>query len=57
MTEPDERLPFAGTGEPSGEKDPERLEAIAEQMPVDPSPQQVDAYRAALGDDSAADQA
>jgi hypothetical protein len=53
MTEPDERLPFAGTGEPSGEKDPERLEAIAEQMPVDPSPQQVDAYRAALGDDGA----
>ena len=52
MTEPDERLPMAGTAEPGGgDRDPERLEALAEQMGIDPSPQQVDAYRAALGDD------
>ncbi len=53
MTEPDERLPMAGTAEPSGERDPERLEALAESMGVDPSPQQVDAYREALGDEGA----
>lgn len=53
MTEPDERLPFAGTAEPSGERDPEAVEAVAEQMPIDPSPEQVDAYRQALGDDGA----
>jgi hypothetical protein len=51
MTEPDERLPMAGTGEPSGEHDPEALEALAEGMGVDPSPQDVDAYREAIGDD------
>ncbi|CAA9338395.1 MAG: hypothetical protein AVDCRST_MAG07-2229 [uncultured Frankineae bacterium] len=56
MTEPDERLPFAGTAEPSGEHDPERLEQIAEQMGTDPSPQDVDAYRAAIGDDGLPDQ-
>jgi hypothetical protein len=53
MTEPDERLPFSGTAEPSGDHDPEAIEEVAEQMPIDPSPQQVDAYRAALGDDGA----
>jgi hypothetical protein len=52
MTAPDERLPMAGTAEPSGdERDPERLEALAESMGTDPSPQQVDAYREAIGDD------
>ena len=51
MTEPDERLPTAGTAEPSGDHDPERLEELAEQMGTDPSPQQVDAYREAIGDD------
>ena len=56
MTEPDERLPFAGTAEPSGEHDPERLEQIAEKMGTDPSPQDVDAYRAAIGDDGLPDQ-
>ena len=56
MTEPDERLPVAGTAEPSGERDPERLEELAEQMGTDPSPQQVDAYRAAIGDDGVPDQ-
>ncbi len=56
MTEPDERLPFAGTAEPSGEHDPERLEEIAEGMGIDPSPQDVDAYRRAIGDDAAPDQ-
>jgi DNA-binding SARP family transcriptional activator len=56
MTEPDERLPRAGTAEPSGERDPERLEALAEEMGIDPSPQQVDAYREALGDDGTPEQ-
>jgi hypothetical protein len=51
MTEPDERLPMAGTAEPSGDRDPERLEELAEQAGVDPSPQEVDAYLEALGDD------
>ncbi len=51
MTEPDERLPMAGTGEPSAERDPERLEEIAESMGIDPSPQQVEEYREAIGDD------
>ena len=52
MTEPDERLPMAGTAEPGGgEHDPERLEALAESMGIDPSPQQVEEYREALGDD------
>ncbi len=55
MTEPDERLPNAGTAEPSGDHDPERLQAIAEGMPIDPSPQQVEAYREAIGDDGALD--
>ena len=40
-----------GTGEPSGEHDPEALEALAEGMGIDPSPQDVDAYREAIGDD------
>jgi hypothetical protein len=51
MTAPDERLPFAGTGEPSGEHDPEHLEALAEQSGIDPSPQDVEAYQEAIGDD------
>jgi hypothetical protein len=51
MTEPDERLPMAGTAEPSGDHDPEALEALAESMGTDPSPQQVEEYRAAIGDD------
>ncbi len=55
MTEPDKRLPMAGTAEPSGERDPERLEALAESMGVDPSPQQVDAYREALGEEGSPD--
>ena len=56
MTEPDERLPFAGTAEPTGEHDPERLAQLAEQMGIDPSPQDVDAYRQAIGDDGLPDQ-
>jgi hypothetical protein len=55
MTEPDERLPMAGTAEPSGERDPERLEALAESMGIDPSPQQVEEYRKAIGDDGTPD--
>ena len=51
MTEPDERLPLAGTAEPAGDHDPERLEELAESMGIDPSPQDVEAYREALGDD------
>lgn len=51
MTEPDERLPMAGTAEPSGDHDPEALEELAEGMGIDPSPQDVDAYREAIGDD------
>ena len=42
---------MAGTAEPSGDRDPEALEALAEDMGIDPSPQQVDAYREAIGDD------
>jgi hypothetical protein len=53
MTGPDERLPFAGTAEPSADRDPERLEQLAEQMGIDPSPQDVEAYREAIGDDGA----
>ena len=55
MTGPDERLPMAGTAEPTGDHDPERLEELAEQMGTDPSPQQVDAYREAIGDDGLPD--
>lgn len=55
MTEPDERLPDAGTAEPSGDRDPERLQELAESMPIDPSPQEVEAYRKAIGDDGALD--
>lgn len=45
MTEPDERLPeVAGTAEPSGPRDPEALEAYAEQVGTDPSPQDVARY-------------
>lgn len=45
MTEPDERLPtVAGTAEPTGPRDPEALEAHAEQAGTDPSPQDVAAY-------------
>jgi hypothetical protein len=51
MTEPDERLPMAGTAEPTGDRDPEALEALAESMGTDPSPQQVEEYREAIGDD------
>ena len=51
MTEPDERLPMAGTAEPSADRDPERLEALAESMGTDPSPQQVQEYQEAIGDD------
>lgn len=51
MTEPDERLPTAGTAEPSGDRDPEALEALAESMGTDPSPQQVQEYQEAIGDD------
>ena len=51
MTGPDERLPMAGTAEPTSDHDPEALEELAEQMGTDPSPQQVDAYREAIGDD------
>lgn len=51
MTEPDERLPVAGTAEASGERDPEALEALAESMGTDPTPQQVEEYQRAIGDD------
>ena len=52
MTAPDERLPMAGTAEPGdAERDPERLEALAESMGTDPTPQQVEEYRRAIGDD------
>jgi len=51
MTEPDERLPMAGSAEPTGDRDPERLEQLAESMGIDPSPQQIEEYRAAIGDD------
>ncbi len=45
MTEPDERLPaVAGTAEPSGPRDPEALEAYAEQVGTDPSPEEVARY-------------
>jgi hypothetical protein len=42
---------MAGTAEPTGERDPERLEELAESMGTDPSPQQVEEYRQAIGDD------
>ena len=45
MTAPDEQLPtVAGTAEPTGPRDPEALEAYAEQAGTDPSPQDVAAY-------------
>ena len=53
MTAPDERLPMAGTAEPSSDRDPEHLEEIAESMGIDPSPQQVQEYQEAIGDDGA----
>ena len=56
MTEPDERLPFAGTAEPTGDRDPERLEELAEEAGIDPSPQDVNAYLTAIGDDAAVDE-
>lgn len=50
MTAPDERLPEAGTAEPGSEHDPERAEAYAEAVGVDPSPQEVDRYLEIAGD-------
>jgi hypothetical protein len=44
MTTPDERLPGPGTAGPGSEHDPERAEAYAEAVGVDPSPQEVDTY-------------
>ena len=42
---------MAGTAEPSSDRDPEALEALAESMGTDPSPQQVQEYQEAIGDD------
>ena len=46
---------MAGTAEPSGDHDPEALEALAEDMGIDPSPQDVEAYQQAIGDDGLPD--
>lgn len=50
MTAPDERLPFAGTAEPSGEHDPEFAETYAESVGIDPAPDEVERYRELIGD-------
>lgn len=50
MSEPDERLPRAGTGEPASEHDPEAAEAYAESVPIDPTPEQIDRYLEIEGD-------
>ncbi len=57
MSEPDERLPAAGTAEPGSPHDPERAEAYAEEVGTDPTPQQIDAYLALEGEPSLAEQA
>jgi hypothetical protein len=44
MTTPDERLPVAGTAEPSNEHDPEAAEAYAESVSIDPSDEEVNEY-------------
>jgi hypothetical protein len=51
VTTPDERLPDAGTAEPGSEHDPERAEAFAEAVGIDPSPQEVDTYLEIAGDE------
>jgi hypothetical protein len=51
MTAPDERLPAAGTAEAGSEHDPERAEAYAEAVGIDPSPQEVDRYLEIAGDE------
>ncbi|HEY6793088.1 MAG TPA: hypothetical protein VI248_00220 [Kineosporiaceae bacterium] len=50
MTEPDERLPAAGTAEPAGEHDPEAAEDFAEAAPLDPAPDDVNHYLKLVGD-------
>ena len=52
MTAPDDHPRHDGTAELVGETDPDRIEEIAAELPVDPSPQEVAAYREALGDES-----
>lgn len=50
MTAPDDSTAHDGTDELVGETDPDRIEEIAAQLPVDPSPQEVAAYQEALGE-------
>ena len=50
MTEPDERLPYAGTAEPTGPDDPEYAETYAESVSIDPAPDEVTHYRELIGD-------
>jgi hypothetical protein len=57
VTEPDERLPYAGAAEPGSEHDPEVAEAYAESVGVDPTPEEIDHYLAMEGEPSLAEQA
>lgn len=43
---------FPGTAEPSSAHDPEAAETYAEQAGVDPTPDQIEAYKEILGDPS-----
>jgi hypothetical protein len=56
MTTPDERLPVAGTAEPSSEHDPEAAEAYAESVGIDPSQDEIDEYLKIAGAAPLADQ-
>lgn len=62
MTVPSDQTPFTspvtpGTAEPGSEHDPERAEAYAESVGVDPTPEQIDAYLALEGEPGLAEQA
>lgn len=50
MTEPDERLPRAGSAQPASDHDPELAEAYAESVPVDPTPDEIATYLQLVGD-------
>jgi hypothetical protein len=51
VTAPDERLPATGPAEPGSEHDPERAEAYAESVGIDPTPQEIDTYLEIAGDE------
>jgi hypothetical protein len=53
MTEPDEQLPNAGSAEPADDADLEAAEEYAENVPIDPAPDQVNEYLRLVGDPEA----